>query len=169
MTANPKSLSTAPLHSTRIQIDENVRVKSALLLNQALADLSDLASQTKQAHWNVKGPQFYSLHLLFDSLADTVEGHLDTIAERITTLGGTASGTVRQAAASSALPEFPQNYEGLACVNSLIERFGIAANSVRSAIDASGSAGDADTADLFTAVSRDLDKSLWFLEAHTRK
>lgn len=169
MTANPKSISAAKLHGTKIKLDPNTRAQSALLLNQALADLGDLASQTKQAHWNVKGPQFYSLHLLFDSLADTVEGHLDTIAERITTLGGTANGTVRQAAAHSVLPEFPANYEGMACVNALIERFGAAANSVRAAVDSTAGAGDADTADLFTAVSRDLDKSLWFLEAHTRK
>jgi starvation-inducible DNA-binding protein len=169
MTANPKPLSNPSLHSTRIQLDETIRTQSALLLNQALADLSDLSSQTKQAHWNVKGPSFYSLHLLFDSLAGTVEGHLDTIAERITTLGGIAQGTIRQAAAASSLPEFPQNFEGLSCVASLIERFGTAANSVRTAIDAAANLGDADTADLFTAVSRDLDKSLWFLEAHLRK
>lgn len=169
MTANPKSLSASSLHRTRIQLGDSVRSQSVLLLNQALADLSDLASQTKQAHWNVRGPQFYSLHLLFDSLATTVEEHLDTIAERITTLGGLANGTVRQAASASTLPEFPSNYEGLACVGSLIERFGAAANSARQAIDATADLGDADTADLFTAVSRDLDKSLWFLEAHLRK
>jgi len=169
MTANPKNPAPASLHKTRIQLDESIRSQSSLILNQALADLSDLASQTKQAHWNVKGPQFYSLHLLFDSLAGTVEGHLDTIAERITTLGGTANGTVRQAAASSVLPEFPTDYEGMACVNALIERFGAAANSARAAIDTTAGFGDADTADLFTAISRDLDKSLWFLEAHTRK
>jgi starvation-inducible DNA-binding protein len=154
------------LHPTANSLSAKTRAQSVALLNQALADLSDLYSQTKQAHWNVRGKKFIMLHELFDKLAGEVEEHLDTIAERATALGGTAHGTVRMAAASSKLPEFPAhpgNEDNFTKV--LTQRFALAANSIRAAIDASSTAGDADTADLFTAVSRDLDKALWFLEA----
>ncbi|HUG12145.1 MAG TPA: DNA starvation/stationary phase protection protein Dps [Opitutaceae bacterium] len=146
------------------------RKRVSAILNQTLADLSDLYSQTKQAHWNVRGPSFYSLHKLFDDLAASVEAHLDDTAERITALGALAQGTVRQAAAASALPEFPDAQPGeFSYVAALVERYSAAAKSVRKAIDATDALGDADTADLLTGVSRDLDKALWMLEAHSRK
>ncbi|MCU0476119.1 MAG: DNA starvation/stationary phase protection protein Dps [Anaerolineae bacterium] len=151
---------------TRNTLPEEIRLVSIGLLNQALADLTDLHSQTKQAHWNVKGMQFIALHELFDDFAETLEEHIDTVAERVTALGGVANGTVRMAAAHTALPELPAVYEGRAVVEALAERYALAGTSVRSAIDAAGKAGDADTSDLFTGVSRDLDKQLWFLEAH---
>lgn len=145
------------------------RETSISLLNQALADLGDLHSQTKQAHWNVTGSAFYSQHKLFDDLAEALFEPLDDIAERIVQLGGTANGTVRQAAATSAIPEFPTAIKGgLSYVTALAERVALAAKSVRAAVGASADAGDADTSDLLTGVSRSLDKTLWFLEAHTR-
>ncbi|MDR2844560.1 MAG: DNA starvation/stationary phase protection protein Dps [Puniceicoccales bacterium] len=157
------------LATTLIDLPENTRVKSIALLNQALADLSDLHSQAKQAHWNVSGPSFFFQHELFDKIADTVFEQLDEIAERAVPLGGTANGTVRAAAANSVLPEFPTENKGdLAYIRALAERVALAAKSVRAAIDTTADAGDADTSDLFTAVSRALDKSLWFIEAHTR-
>ena len=85
---------------TRNDIAAEKRAKLASLLNQHLADLFDLMSQTKFAHWNVKGPNFYQLHLLFDTLAEKVEGLVDEVAERVTALGGVATGTARQAVAS---------------------------------------------------------------------
>jgi starvation-inducible DNA-binding protein len=151
---------------TRNTLPEEIRLVSIGLLNQALADLTDLHSQTKQAHWNVKGMQFIALHELFDDFAETLEEHIDTVAERVTALGGVANGTVRMAAAQSALPELPMVYEGRAVVEALAERYALVGTSVRAAIDAAAKAGDADTSDLFTGVSRDLDKQLWFLEAH---
>ncbi|MCC6234650.1 MAG: DNA starvation/stationary phase protection protein Dps [Verrucomicrobiales bacterium] len=137
------------------------------LLNQTLADLSDLYSQAKQAHWNVRGEGFYSLHKLFDDVAASVEGHLDDLAERAVQLGGIARGTVRMAAGASQLKEWPAadlSQPGAVLV-ALTERFAAAATLVRDALDEADQLGDADTADLLTAVSRDLDKSLWFLEA----
>ena len=148
----------------------DTRKKVAVILNQLLADLSDLYSQAKQAHWNVRGPQFYSLHKLFDELAAGVEEHIDPLAERIVALGGVADGTVRQAAARSALGEFPtERAEGLAYVTALVERFAQCGTAARKSIDDTASIGDADTADLLTGLSQDLDKGLWFLEAHTRQ
>lgn len=143
------------------------RAKVVSLLNQHLADLFDLMSQTKFAHWNVKGPNFYQLHLLFDSLAEKVEEHVDEVAERVTALGGVATGTARQAAASSRVPEFPAGvHKGMDVVTALADRYATVGNAVRAAIDQADELEDKDTADLFTEVSRDLDQSLYFLESH---
>jgi starvation-inducible DNA-binding protein len=154
-------------YKTSIDLDAETREQMIALLNQQLADTFDLYSQTKQAHWNVKGHQFFQLHELFDQLATGVLGHVDTIAERATALGGTALGTARMSAASSRLPEYPSNVSGsLESVETLTERYAALAASSREAIDKADKAGDIDTSDVFTEVSRDLDKSLWFLEAH---
>jgi starvation-inducible DNA-binding protein len=153
---------------TRNSLSPSTRAKSAAALNATLATCSDLYSQTKQAHWNLRGPRFYQFHLLFDRLADSVEEHLDTIAERVSSLGAVAMGTVRNAAKHSALDEFPtEPASDTGYLAALIERYAVAANATRKAIDDTADAGDADTADLLTAVSRDLDEALWLLEAHT--
>jgi starvation-inducible DNA-binding protein len=160
-------MANAKLHKTSIDLDSETREQIVTLLNQQLADTFDLYSQTKQAHWNVKGAQFFQLHELFDKLAAETLVYVDDIAERVTTLGGTALGTSRMAAAASRLAEYPTNVIGSQeSVKALVERYANLAASTRAAIDASDNLGDADTADLFTGVSRGLDKSLWFLEAH---
>ncbi len=153
--------------STHNDLQQKTREQMINLLNQQLADTFDLFSQTKQAHWNVKGAQFYQLHLLYDTLAEGVEGYIDEIAERSTALGGVAMGTARMAAANSRLDEYPpEATESIESVRCLVDRYATLAASSRAAIDEADKAGDADTADLFTQVSRDLDKWLWFLEAH---
>jgi len=144
-----------------------VREQMAALLNQQLADTLDLFSQVKQAHWNVKGHQFYSLHLLFDSLAGKLAEFADTIAERVTALGGTAMGTVRMAAGMSRLPELTAGtLNCLAAVEALAVRYASLSKTTRAAIETATSSGAADDADLLTEMSRDLDQALWFLEAH---
>jgi starvation-inducible DNA-binding protein len=128
------------------------------LLNQQLADTFDLLSQTKQAHWNVKGPDFYQLHELFDNLAGELLGQVDEIAERATALGGLARGTVLMSAAATRLPELPlEAVEGMATVEALAERYAGVAATTRAGIDASEDAGDTATADLLTEVVRGLD------------
>jgi starvation-inducible DNA-binding protein len=160
----------AKTYKTSIDLPQNVRETMVQLLNQHLADTSDLYSQAKQAHWNVKGAQFYQLHELFDKLAHQVLDFADMIAERVTALGGTAQGTTRMSAAASRLPEYAvDDNGGTATIQALVKRYAQLAASTRTAIDAAATAGDADTADLFTEVSRDLDKSLWFLEAHLQE
>ena len=152
---------------TAVDLSAATRVAMIELLNQELADTADIYSQTKQAHWNVKGIHFYQLHLLFDQLAEKRQAEADELAERATELGGYALGTVRMAAASSRLPEIPTDINaGVDYVRALIERYGIHANNMRAAIDDADEAGDKDTADLFTEISRELDKDLWFLQAH---
>ncbi len=154
-------------YSTSIDLNTEARSQMIGLLNQQLADTFDLYSQAKQAHWNVKGPQFIQLHELYDKLATDLLAFVDTIAERATALGGTAMGTARMTAKASRLMDYPaEAVEGMTTVKTLAERYAQLATSTRNAIDEATDAGDADTADLFTGVSRDLDKSLWFLEAH---
>lgn len=151
-------------------LPEEARKEVVMLCNEALANLFDLFSQTKQAHWNVKGPQFYMLHELYDELAAQLLGHIDTVAERATALGGAATGTVRMAADASSLPEFSDGPIGSReSVEALCERYAAAAKLVRESIDKAEEQEDMDTADVFTEVSRDLDKDLWFLEAHIQQ
>ncbi|MGH8727536.1 MAG: DNA starvation/stationary phase protection protein Dps [Burkholderiales bacterium] len=156
-----------PIYKTNNDLDDKLRSQMIALLNQQLADTFDLFSQIKQAHWNVKGMDFIQLHELFDDLAEQTEGYVDLIAERATTLGGTALGTVRMSAAASRLAECHEQLGGSkGAVEVLVDRYANVAKTTREAIDTSAEAGDADTADLFTEVSRGLDKGLWFLEAH---
>jgi starvation-inducible DNA-binding protein len=155
------------LGRTAIDLSADARQALCDLLNQTLADLFDLYSQTKQAHWTVRGPNFWQLHELFDAMAAAVEEPIDEIAERIATLGGLPRGTARMAAQGSKLPEFPEKFEDLGHVATLIERYSKTANTVRKQIDQSDDLGDKSTSDLLTEVSRILDKQLWFLEAHT--
>jgi starvation-inducible DNA-binding protein len=152
---------------SRNDLSADSRAKAVALLNQHLADTFDLMSQTKFAHWNVKGPNFYQLHLLFDKLAETLEDRVDDIAERATALGGVATGTARQAAAASRVAEFPAGvHKGLDVVAALADRYAAVGKAVRAAIDQADDFGDKDTADLFTGISRDLDQALYFLESH---
>ena len=154
------------LHNTKIDLSADQREKLIGMLNGALADASDLKSQAKQAHWNVKGMSFIALHELFDGVATAVEGHTDLIAERITTLGGTAMGTVRLAAQNSRLSEYPHEItDGASHVDALSSALADFGKTVRKSIDEAGDLGDQDTADLFTEISREIDKQLWFVEA----
>ncbi|OWK43953.1 DNA starvation/stationary phase protection protein Dps [Fimbriiglobus ruber] len=155
---------------TRNDLSAEVRAKSVDLLNQFLADYIDLYTQIKHAHWNIKGPHFIMLHELFDDLAEEVEEGIDTVAERATALGGVAKGTARLASAASKLPEFPiDTHTDLAVVDVLVARFAHAAKFARAAIEEADKFGDKGTSDLFTGLSRELDKSLWFLESHLQK
>lgn len=150
-----------PLDDRRILID---------LLNQNLADTLDLYTQTKQAHWDVKGKDFYQLHKLFDDLAAEVFPFVDILAERVTALGGSAAGTARMAAQNSRLREYPKDaVDGVQHLEALIERWGSYANGARKAIDEADKHNDRATADVFTEICRAIDKGLYFLESHLQK
>jgi starvation-inducible DNA-binding protein len=158
---------TTTMFQTRNDLSHEVRQKMIDMLNKQLAETLDLYSQTKQAHWNVKGSDFYQLHELFDELAEDVFKFVDIIAERATALGGFAQGTIRMAASGSGLPEYPRDtFEGRQHVEALIERFSKYAASSRRAIDIAQDEDDMGTSDLFTDIVRAVDKDLWFLEAH---
>jgi len=156
-----------PGYRTENNLPSNTKTASINILNARLAEAIDLALLTKQAHWNIKGPQFIALHEMIDGFRTEIDGHVDTLAERVVQLGGTALGTTQAVAKATPLAPYPTDiHQSKDHLAALIERYGKAANAVRTAIDESDEAGDADTADIFTAYSRALDKALWFLEAH---
>jgi len=157
------------MHKTKNDLPEKVRTQIITLLQDRLADAIDLASQAKQAHWNVKGPTFIALHELFDSVYEHAGDHVDALAERIVQLGGTAEGTIKVAANRSRLPEYPlaiaSGREHVEALSRTLAAFGA---EIRKAIDQADEIHDKDTADLFTEISRAADKDLWFVEAHAQ-
>ncbi len=155
------------MYTTKNDLPEQVRTKVIELLNARLADAIDLQTQMKQAHWNVKGPNFIALHELFDKINEEVEDYVDLIAERAVQLGGVALGTARSVAKRSQQSEYPltiaNGRDHVEAVGSTLATF---AKSARQAIETANELRDADTTDLFTEVSRGTDKWLWFVEAH---
>jgi starvation-inducible DNA-binding protein len=157
------------MYKTKNDLSKKTREGVVTELNARLADSVDLMMQAKQAHWNVKGPQFIALHELFDKVVESSEEWIDDIAERAVTLGGTAYGTIRVAAKQSTLKEYPLDISaGADHVEALSTALAAYGKEIRAAIDATDKMGDADTADLFTSISRDVDKYLWFVEAHAQ-
>jgi len=156
----------AKMHNTRIDIGEEARVSLCQLLNERLADSLVMSLNAKHAHWNVKGANFIALHELFDKIAEMHTEHADDVAERITALGGTANGVVSSLNKCN-LKDYPVDaFAGHSQVTALADKMAVYAKSVREASRAADELGDEDTADLFTGISRDVDKNLWFLEAH---
>jgi starvation-inducible DNA-binding protein len=161
--------SKAVQYQTLNDLPATARAQLINLLNQRLSDAIDLQAQIKQAHWNVKGPNFIALHELFDDIFEAQTEYVDLIAERVVQLGGIAEGTIRVAAGRSRLEEYPlaisTGEAHVAALSRALSEFG---REVRLAIDESAGFGDADTADIFTEVSRGIDKWLWFVEAHSQ-
>jgi starvation-inducible DNA-binding protein len=155
------------MFKTKNDLPEATRVKAVELLNARLADCIDLQTQTEQAHWNVKGLNFIALHELFDGINEDVEDYVDDIAERTVQLGGVAEGTASRVAERSSLSEYlAKAVDGrrhAAALSSALAAFGTAA---RKGIDHANELADLDTADVFTEVSRRIDRWLWFVEAH---
>lgn len=151
---------------SRNDLKSNTKTAMIELLNARLADGIDLALITKQAHWNLKGPGFIGIHEMLDGFRGELDTHVDTVAERVAQLGGIALGTTQIVAGASKIKSYPTDIVSVKDhLAELIERYAEAAKSVRAAIDSADEAGDADTADIFTAYSRALDKALWFLES----
>jgi starvation-inducible DNA-binding protein len=157
------------LYETKNPLPVDTRRSAVELLNRRLADCIDLQSQTKQAHWNVKGPQFIGLHKLFDEIYEATEEYIDLVAERVVQLGGIAEGTVRVAAERSSLTEYPLVLSsGEDHVKALSDVLGQFSGKAREAIDELEELGDPDSMDILTEVSRGVDKWLWFVEAHAQ-
>ena len=166
LTALPEASSMYP---TENDIPEKPRSELNALMNLRLASAVDLQMQIKQAHWNVKGPSFIGLHELFDQVGEAVESYVDMIAERIVQLGGVAEGTVRVAASRSLLKEYPLAMaDGMAHVGAVSRALATFGHDARNTIKEADELDDAGTADLFTEISRGVDKWLWFVEAHSQ-
>lgn len=156
-----------PLRQSRIDLEKSIREKSIQILQPILYSCIDLKTQIKQAHWNVRGIQFIGIHELFDTLAGEIEATTDDVAERITALGGLAFGNIRDGAKESCLGSIAPDATGVKeLIAGIADRYSEMGAKVRKAIDETEEAGDADTADLLTGFSRNLDLRLWFLEAH---
>jgi starvation-inducible DNA-binding protein len=155
------------LHATKNDIPERNRVDLIEALAPRLADAVDLKLQMKQAHWNVKGPSFIALHELFDKVAAAADEYVDLIAERIVQLGGNADGSASAVVSTSSLSPYPDSIAaGADHVQAAATALAAFGKSARAAIDRADELGDADTADIFTEISRGADKWLWFVEAH---
>ena len=155
------------LYRTKNDLPEETRIEVIPLLNQRLAECIDLQTQCKQAHWNVKGPQFIALHKLFDEINEEVEDYVDLLAERVVQLGGIAEGTVGAVAKRTSLIDYPltltNGAEHVAALSDALAGFG---RSARMGIEEMNELEDADSADILTEISRGTDKWLWFVEAH---
>jgi starvation-inducible DNA-binding protein len=155
------------MFKTSIDIPEDAREQICEILNRQLADTTDLFTQLKHAHWNVKGPEFFQLHKLYDELAACTLEWSDEIAERIAILGGFVKGTLRMATADTRLPEFPPDcIADLDTVRQLVTAYANYCATTREGIQKTDELGDPTTSDLLTEVSQDADKNRWFLEAH---
>jgi starvation-inducible DNA-binding protein len=163
----PRILDETRLIRTKNDLPPSTRAEAIALLNQRLADCIDLQTMCKQAHWNVKGPSFYQLHLLFDEVNGAVTEYVDLIAERIVQLGGVAEGTSRVVAGRSTLLDYPLTLttgeEHVAALSDVLAQFG---RTARIGIAEMDELEDAVSVDMLTEVSRGVDKWLWFVEAH---
>ena len=155
------------MQTTHNTLPETIRGEVIELLNKHLYAAIDLHAQVKQAHWNVRGPGFIAVHELFDKVSEAVEEFSDQLAERAGGLGGTAHGTVQAVAERSFLIPYPHGIadekQHIFAVAGSLAAFG---QSTREAIEHAAKAGDPATADLFTEITRGIDKQLWFVESH---
>lgn len=155
------------MYKTKNDIPEKTRAKLVEYLNNILATCTDATLQAKQAHWNVKGPNFIALHKLFDEVYEGLSEYTDLIAERIVQLGGIAEGTVQTVKQKTTLKAYPLFLaDGLSHADHLSTTLAAFGKIVRKGIDACAKMGDADAADILTEISRGVDKHLWFVEAH---
>ena len=154
---------------TRNDLNDNAKKTSIGVLQGCLADSIDLYNATRHAHWNVKGPHFGALHTLFENFYTQLAPDIAELAERLVQRGGTAMGATQAVAGSTRLPPYPTDIKaGMDHVKALLDRYCHVAKALREGIDQTDEAGDADSADLLTGLSRNIDKAVWMLEAHTQ-
>ncbi|HEY0786570.1 MAG TPA: DNA starvation/stationary phase protection protein Dps [Acidobacteriaceae bacterium] len=155
------------MYETRVALAPETKQKVVEVMQERLAEALDMYSQAKFAHWNVKGVNFYQLHLVFDSVADAIFPHIDAIAERLTQLGGVANGTVRQAAMVSKIPEYNvELIKGMDHVCALADALGRYCAELREASDKIDEIGDEPTSDFFKQLVVEAEEQLYFLESH---
>ena len=155
------------MYPTRVALSDTIKEQVVQELQLHVAQASDMYSQAKFAHWNVKGDNFYQLHLVFDHIAKVIGKQVDPIAERLTQLGGVANGTIRQAAVCSKIPEYPvETVAGMDHVRALADSLGVYCKSLREGSEKIDDLGDKPTADFFNQLIVDAEEQLYFLESH---
>ncbi|MFN0204989.1 MAG: Dps family protein [Planctomycetota bacterium] len=146
-------------------IDEKVKNLVAFDLNLQLAHLLDLAASAKQAHWNIHGPNFDGLHLLFDTIATDAYAFTDLVAERLLALRSLAKGTIQDAAEQSTFEPFPNDESGWTPLTSALhERVMGCSNRLRASLDTV--AAEPVTQDMYISMITSLEKHAWMLAAH---
>lgn len=151
-------------------LDQQTQEQMCELLNARLADGIDLRLAVKQAHWNLRGSGYIGVHELLDEVSSRLGEATDTMAERVAIMGGFARGTTQVVAERSKLEPYPVEMTDIqAHIAALVARFKGYGEALREGIDAAGEAGDEDTADLLTEVSRQIDKDAWFIGANARE
>ena len=148
-------------------LEDNARKTAITELQACMSDGLALSMALKQAHWNMRGPNFIAVHELMDQVKARLDPGVDEMAERIQQLDGMAVGTVEEVAKTSTIKPYPTDVTKVADhlqeVSTRMRAFG---ERLRGSIDTVDAAGDADSADILTEVSRQLDKDLWFIQSH---
>jgi len=148
-------------------LNDNARKTAVATLNACLADEIALGLALKQAHWNVKGRNFIAVHELLDEVHARVQENIDVMAERVQILDGVAMGTLEAVSKAASVKAYPTDLtKAEDHIEAVSQRMRAVGKSLRAAIDETDAAGDADTADVLTAASRQMDKDLWFLHSH---
>lgn len=146
-------------------LDSDTNEQVTALLQHNLTNLIDLALLLKQAHWNVFGPNFRSIHMQLDEIIATTRDASDEVAERIAALGVAADGRSSTVAESSDLDSYPRDFVK---VQETITRV---ADAMKSTIDhlrsAIGKLGDLDpiSEDMLIAIAGPMEKHLWMVQA----
>jgi starvation-inducible DNA-binding protein len=149
-------------------LSETAARQSVDNLNQVLADTMTLRDLYKKHHWQVAGPTFYQLHLLFDKHYEVQSGLVDTIAERIQMLGGLSLAMAADVAETTMIPRAPKGREEAPMqVSRLLHAHEIVLEEARSMARAAATAGDDGTNDLLVSdVIRANESQVWFLSEH---
>lgn len=151
---------------TALDMPTESRKKLAAILNQTLADLFDLKSHAKQAHWNLRGENFISYHKLADKIADEADASADMVAERCAQIGGYVYGLLSHAVKNTSVPTFPEDVSDEEdCMDALLESVSHICNSCREKIAATQELSDQATSDMYIDITRAFDKLAWMLNA----
>lgn len=155
------------MYKNRVALSDDVKQKTVEEMSKTLSASLDTYTQAKFAHWNVKGMNFYQLHLVFDNVAHVIRKQIDPIAERITQLGGVANGTVRQSAATSSIPAYNvEAVSGPEHLQALINSLGAYCALLRETSEKVDDIGDSPTSDFYNQLIVDAEEELYFLESH---
>jgi len=156
------------IKSLPIGLDETVRLQMVEMLNQILADTITMRDLYKKSHWQVSGPTFYQLHLLFDKHFEEQSGLVDVLAERIQTLGGVSVAMAADVAEMTKLERPPRGREEVPVqISRLLEAHHAVIVEAREGARKAANAGDDGTNDaLVSQVVRTNELQVWFLSEH---
>lgn len=155
-------MANSPIKSPLAESDKEV---TANVLQSTLVDLIDLSLVAKQAHWNVVGRQFRSVHLQLDELVSAARGFTDDVAERANAIGVSPNGKAKTVVESSGLSDYPDNWQSSEkTVEAIVELLGELIERLRARIDETDKS-DLVTQDLLIEITQELEKQHWMWQA----